>query len=145
MEAPAQRAETAVEPPARVEQTADAARVNASSSPAPSSELNVLATNGHANGHAANGHAATSNGNGKPAHRDPVAGHDERGVQDPGGRPQLRRMRLDHGPQRQLLQVPELRQHERLQLSIDDAPVRCASLTRWRRAQSYCSLLAMTT
>src|SRR4029450_1451807 len=46
------------------EQTADAARVNASSSPAPSSELNVIATNGHANGHAANGHAAASNGNG---------------------------------------------------------------------------------
>jgi hypothetical protein len=34
----------------------------------------------------------------------------------PGGRPQLRRMRLDHGPQRQLLQVPQLREHERLQL-----------------------------
>jgi ribonucleoside-diphosphate reductase alpha chain len=45
---------------------ADAARVNASSSPAPSSELNIIATNGHANGHAAasNGHA---NGNGKPS------------------------------------------------------------------------------
>ena len=66
MEAPAQRAETAIEPPARDEHAADAARVNASSSPAPSSELNVLATNGHANGHAAasNGHA---NGNGKPS------------------------------------------------------------------------------
>jgi len=63
VEAPAQRAETPTE---RVEQTADAARVNASSSPAPSSELNVIATNGHANGHAAasNGHA---NGNGKPS------------------------------------------------------------------------------
>ena len=34
----------------------------------------------------------------------------------PGGRPQLRGLRLDHGPQRLLLQVPELRQHERLQL-----------------------------
>ena len=46
----------------------------------------------------------------------PVPGHDQRRLQDPGGRPQLRRMRLDHDPQRQLLQVPELRQHERLQL-----------------------------
>jgi hypothetical protein len=27
-------------------------------------------------------------------------------------------MRLDHGPQRQLLQVPELREHERLQLNV---------------------------
>jgi ribonucleoside-diphosphate reductase alpha chain len=63
VEAPAQGAETPAE---RVEQTADAERVNASSSPAPASELNVIATNGHANGHAANGHAATSNGNGKP-------------------------------------------------------------------------------
>jgi hypothetical protein len=26
-------------------------------------------------------------------------------------------MRLDHGPQRQLLQVPQLRKHERLQLT----------------------------
>ena len=49
-------------------------------------------------------------------HDDPVAGHDERRLQDPGGRPELRRMRLDHGPQRQLLQVPELRLNERLQL-----------------------------
>ena len=38
-------------------------------------------------------------------------------LQDPGGRPLLRRLRLDHGPQRQLLQVPQLRLHERLQLS----------------------------
>ncbi len=38
-------------------------------------------------------------------------------LQDPGGRPLVRRLRLDHGPQRQLLQVPQLRQHERLQLS----------------------------
>ncbi len=30
-------------------------------------------------------------------------------VQDPGGRAVLRRLRLDHGPQRQLLQVPQLR------------------------------------
>ena len=36
---------------------------------------------------------------------------------DPGRRPQLRRMRLDHGPQRQLLQVPQLREHQRLQLT----------------------------
>ena len=37
-------------------------------------------------------------------------------VRRPGRRPQLRRMRLDHGPQRQLLQVPQLREHQRLQL-----------------------------
>ena len=30
-------------------------------------------------------------------------------VRDPGGRPELHGLRLDHGPQRQLLQVPQLR------------------------------------
>jgi ribonucleoside-diphosphate reductase alpha chain len=39
-------------------------------------------------------------------------------LQRPGRRPVLRRMRLDHGPQRQLLQVPQLRLHERLQLGV---------------------------
>ena len=34
----------------------------------------------------------------------------------PAGRPELPRLRLDHGEERQLLQVPELRLHERLQL-----------------------------
>src|SRR5262245_40245455 len=65
-EAPAQRADSApAEPPAPVtEQAADAARVNASSSPAPASALNLLAVNGQANGHAANGHAnGHANGN----------------------------------------------------------------------------------
>ncbi len=38
-------------------------------------------------------------------------------VRDPGRRPSLRRLRLDHGPQRQLLQVPQLREHQRLQLT----------------------------
>ncbi len=38
-------------------------------------------------------------------------------LQDPGGRALLCRLRLDHGPQRQLLQVPQLRLHERLQLN----------------------------
>jgi ribonucleoside-diphosphate reductase alpha chain len=70
-EAPAQRADsTQTDASDNAEQAADAARVKASSSPAPASELNVLATNGIANGHAANGHAnghATgTNGNGKP-------------------------------------------------------------------------------
>ncbi len=37
-------------------------------------------------------------------------------VRGPGGRPVLRRMRLDHDPQRVLLQVPQLREHVRLQL-----------------------------
>ena len=37
-------------------------------------------------------------------------------VRDPGRRPVLRRLRLDHGPQRQLLQVPQLREHLRLLL-----------------------------
>ncbi len=36
---------------------------------------------------------------------------------DPGRRPQLHGLRLDHGPQRVLLQVPQLREHQRLQLS----------------------------
>ena len=38
------------------------------------------------------------------------------GLRRPGRRPVLRRMRLDHDPQRVLLQVPQLRIHERLQL-----------------------------
>ena len=49
---------------------AEATRVEASSPPASASELNVIATNGIANGHAANGqangHAEAANGNGKP-------------------------------------------------------------------------------
>ncbi len=48
-------------------------------------------------------------------HPDP--GRHEGELPDPGRRPQLRRLRLDHGPQRQLLQVPQLREHVRLQLS----------------------------
>ena len=36
---------------------------------------------------------------------------------EPGRRAELQRLRLDHGSQRRLLQVPELRRHERLQLS----------------------------
>ncbi len=36
----------------------------------------------------------------------------------PGRRPLVRRLRLDHDSQRQLLQVPQLRQHERLQLNL---------------------------
>ena len=48
-------------------------------------------------------------------HPDP--GRHEGELPDPGRRPQLRRLRLDHGPQRQLLQVPQLREHLRLQLT----------------------------
>ena len=48
---------------------------------------------------------------------DPDPGRHEGELPDPGRRPQLRRLRLDHGPQRQLLQVPQLREHLRLQLS----------------------------
>ena len=48
-----------------------------------------------------------------------LARDDEGRLHRPGGRPQLRRMRLDHGPQRQLLQVPQLRLHERLQLRVN--------------------------
>ena len=36
---------------------------------------------------------------------------------EPGGRAELQRLRRDHGAQRRLLQVRELRRHERLQLS----------------------------
>ena len=42
---------------------------------------------------------------------------DEGRLHRPGGLAELRRMRLDHGPQRQLLQVPQLRLDERLQLT----------------------------
>ena len=35
---------------------------------------------------------------------------------EPGRRAALQRVRLDHGPQRQLLQVRELRQHERVRV-----------------------------
>ena len=77
---------------------------------APKAELAVVATNGHTNGHAANG-----NGNGAAARADhPEPRRHEGQLPDPGRRPQLRRLRLDHGPQRQLLQVPQLREHERV-------------------------------
>ncbi len=47
-----------------------------------------------------------------------VPGRDHQGlVQRQCGLTELRRLRQHHGPQRQLLQVPQLRLHERLQLS----------------------------
>ena len=61
--------------------------------------------------------AATGTARQAGRHHDSLARRDQRVVQDPGGRTELRRMRLDHGPQRQLLQVPQLRQHERLLLT----------------------------
>ena len=87
---------------------------------APAEELAVIATNGHALNAGGNGGSAKpANGNGGAQHRDDhhEPGRHEGGLPDPGGRPQLRRMRLDHGPQRQLLQVPQLREHQRLQLT----------------------------
>ncbi len=74
-------------------------------------DLAVLATNGQRGG------TAKALERERLGDGDAVAGQDERRLRDPGGRPELRRMRLDHGPQRLLLQVPELRLHERLQLS----------------------------
>ncbi len=50
-------------------------------------------------------------------HDHPEPGRHEGVVPDPGGRPRLLRLRLDHGPQRLLLQVPQLREHQRLLLS----------------------------
>ena len=52
-------------------------------------------------------------------HDHPEPGRHEGELPDPGGRPRLLRLRLDHGPQRQLLQVPQLREHQRLQLTSD--------------------------
>ena len=72
-------------------------------------ELAVIATNGHAA-------PAKAYERKRCRHRHAQPGQDERRLQDPGGRPELRRMRLDHGPQRKLLQVPELRQHQWLLL-----------------------------
>ena len=69
--------------------------------------------------------AANGNGNGKRTlelvHRLPRRRREGR-VRGPGRRPVLRRVRLDHGPQRQLLQVPQLREHQRLQLILARAP-----------------------
>ena len=49
--------------------------------------------------------------------RDGIPGRDHQGlVQRQCGLTELRRLRQHHGPQRQLLQVPQLRLHERLQL-----------------------------
>ena len=50
----------------------------------------------------------------RPDHPDPRQHQGQ--LPDPGRRPRLLRLRLDHGPQRQLLQVPQLREHQRLQL-----------------------------
>ena len=75
-------------------------------------ELAVIATNGHALAAAANGGSAkpaNGNGGGGTSHDHPEPGRHEGELPDPGGRPRLRRLRLDHGPQRQLLQVPQLR------------------------------------
>ena len=80
-------------------------------------------SNGHANGNGnGNGHAkaAASAINAAPGRQ-----HQGR-VLDQCRLTQLRRLRLDHGPQRQLLQVPQLRLHERLQLRLIGA-VRCLS------------------
>ena len=89
------------------------------SAPAPTSvakeELTVIATNG--NGHARH---ERERQDARAVRRQPrrVARWRHEGrVRDPGRRPVLRRLRLDHGPQRQLLQVPQLREHQRLQLS----------------------------
>ena len=43
----------------------------------------------------------------------------EAGVREPRGRAGVQRVRHHHGPQRGLLQVPELRSHERLQLRTE--------------------------
>ena len=61
----------------------------------------------------------------------------------PGRCPQLRRMRLDHDPQRQLLQVPQLRKHLRLQLSVIGKPFSGASpsLTRPTKTRLASSVL----
>ncbi len=53
---------------------------------------------------------------GRGDHRVPGR-HDEGGLQRERRLTVVRRVRLDHGPQRQLLQVPQLRLHERVQLS----------------------------
>ena len=77
-------------------------------------ELTVIATNG--NGH---GNDEREREDARAVRRQPrwVARWRHEGrVRDPGRRPVLRRLRLDHGPQRQLLQVPQLREHQRLQL-----------------------------
>ena len=50
--------------------------------------------------------------------RQRFAGLDQGRVQGPGGLAVLRRMRLDHGSQRELLQVPQLRLDLGLQLSL---------------------------
>ena len=104
------RSRTRIEPKATAVATESVAAVP--------EELKVIANgNGHANGHAnGNGHATWERRGGLADHAEP--GGDEGQLPDPGRRAELRRLRLDHGPQRQLLQVPELRQHERLQLSV---------------------------
>jgi ribonucleoside-diphosphate reductase alpha chain len=63
VEAPPRAESSAAQPITKTEETAgsaDAARVNSSSSPAPASELSVIAENGNGNGHAKNG--AKTNG-----------------------------------------------------------------------------------
>ena len=87
----------------------------------PSAELKVIATNGHA-GATGTPRTATARpvATATAAAQHPITlnlGGTKVSLPDPGGRPKLRRLRLDHGPQRQLLQVPQLRVHERLQLS----------------------------
>ena len=71
------------------------------------------------NGHAQRRNGKTTNGNGGGGTA-PITlnlGAHQGQLPDPGRRPQLHGLRLDHGPQRRLLQVPQLREHQRLQLS----------------------------
>ena len=101
-------------------ETPTATAVAASPVEAAPTELAVIATNGHTNGNAhARRQRQRQRGEGLGRQRRPQRDHAEPGLDqgqlpDPGRRPVLRRLRLDHGPQRLVLQVPELREHQRL-------------------------------
>ena len=85
-------------------------------------ELAVIATNGHAVARGRERWLSQARQQRRRRHLDdhPEPGRHEGELPDPGGRPRLLRLRLDHGPQRQLLQVPQLREHQRLQLIKTD-------------------------
>ena len=65
---------------------------------------------------------STPGGKGGSRDRHADGRHGEAGLSNPGGCPALPRMRLHHGAKRRLLQVPQLRSHQRLQLILHSFP-----------------------
>ena len=105
------------------ESASETAPQGSASEATPREELAVVATNGHANGHAetGNGKAAGNGGgtgNGGGAFTMSL-GATKVSFQTQADAPSCAECGSNHGPQRQSLTVPELREHLRLQLRCE--------------------------